>query len=231
MGRAFRRSWPRRTVCAYTEKRDAPAASPDRSLARVGASAARTARDGSARRAVGRRPRDGVDGSSASRDVARRRGAATRSSRDDDDAGRRDDGDARARRTTPRDGRRLRDGADGAALTIDPEKAAKKAAKLAEKEAKRAKAAAKAARAAEEKARTDARLAAARARRRREKKASGPSEEDARALESALKTPRGEMKDLVGTPMAKSYRSGGGGGGVVRLVGAVRDVYADDGDE
>ena len=116
------------------------------------------------------------------------------------------------------------------ALTIDPEKAAKKAAKQAEKEAKKAKAAAKAARAAEEKARTAA-AGGGEGKARREKKASGPSEEDARAKESALKTPKGEMKGFGGDADGEVVRSGGGGGGVVRLVGAVRDVYADDGDE
>ena len=89
---------------------------------------------------------------------------------------------------------------------IDPEKAAKKAAKIAEKEAKKAKAAAKAAakaKAEEEKKKKEAEGGGE--KKKKGKAASGPSEEDKLALESALKTPKGEKKDLVDTPMAKSY--------------------------
>tara|TARA_B100000131_G_scaffold40488_1_gene36589 strand:- start:1927 stop:5157 length:3231 start_codon:yes stop_codon:yes gene_type:complete len=89
---------------------------------------------------------------------------------------------------------------------IDPEKAAKKAAKIAEKEAKKAKAAAKAAakaKAEEEKKKKEAEGGCE--KKKKGKAASGPSEEDKLALESALKTPKGEKKDLVDTPMAKSY--------------------------
>jgi len=93
-----------------------------------------------------------------------------------------------------------------AASEIDPEKAAKKAAKLAEKAAKKAKAEAKAAakkKADEEKAAKEA--AGEGGGGKKKKKASGPSEEDVKALESALATPKGEKKDLVNVPMAKSY--------------------------
>lgn len=102
-------------------------------------------------------------------------------------------------------------GLDEAAATtegtapMDPEKAAKKAAKLAEKAAKKAKAEAKAAK---QKAEAEARAkkeAEGGGESKRKKKASGPSEEDAKALESALATPKGEMKDLVHTVMATSY--------------------------
>ena len=87
---------------------------------------------------------------------------------------------------------------------LDAEKAAKKAAKLAEKEAKKAKAAAKAA-AAEKAAAEKAAKKDEGAAEKKKKKASGPSEEDEQALASALATPKGEMKDLVNVPMAKSY--------------------------
>ena len=93
-----------------------------------------------------------------------------------------------------------------AASEIDPEKAAKKAAKLAEKAAKKAKAEAKAAakkKADEEKAAKEAAGGASGGKKK--KAASGPSEEDVKALESALATPKGEKKDLVNVPMAKSY--------------------------
>ena len=197
MGRAFR-DRGRVTVCAHGKARG-PAASPDRSLDRVGVG-------GSAARAASRDAPSVVGGAKAwtldARDATSIGDAARRRVR-------------RETTTTRDDGTMAREGAtDDAATatatalmeraTIDPEKAAKKAAKLAEKEAKRAKAAAKAAKAAEEKAKRDA-GGGGEGKAKREKKASGPSEEDVRALESALKTPRGEMKDLVGTPMAKSY--------------------------
>ena len=88
-------------------------------------------------------------------------------------------------------------------VELDPVKAAKKAAKLAEKEARRAKAEAKAAaRAAEDAAKA---AQGDQGKKTKKKAASGPAEEDIKALESALATKSGEKKDLVNTPMAKSY--------------------------
>ena len=88
-------------------------------------------------------------------------------------------------------------------VEIDPVKAAKKAAKAAEKEAKKAKAEAKAAaRAAEDAAKA---TQGDQGKKAKKKAASGPAEEDIKALESALATKSGDKKDLANTPMAKSY--------------------------